>query len=220
MDRRRILVSYSQETGPDGIPGHRERALELAQQLNAHDDLDAVIDQYFEHDPPHWPLWVLEELQRADFVLCLASPGYLRSFEAIGSRLSATAGEGPVEPDQGRGASWEALHITDMLYRDVQRHGSSKRIVSVLLPGCTTDHIPLAFSPIATSHYRFPEDQDDLLRRLTGEPRPEAVPRRPGGVARVDDQEFEQPAVPAAPLVTTPVRGGRRRWLGGRRWRR
>jgi hypothetical protein len=188
---RRIFISYSQETGPGGIPGHREAALELAQQLNERDEFDAVIDQYYEHDPPRWPFWVVEELYKADFVLCLASPGYFRSSQAIKTGGPLTDGTQSVE--HGRGASWEVLHITEMLYRDVQLHGTSKRIVSVLLPGCTTEHIPLTLSPIATSHHRFPEEKEALFRRLNGRPRPEAVPRRPGAITRVDEQEFEQP---------------------------
>lgn len=88
----RVFVSYAHDRG---IHGHRERALKLTQSLRLR-GVEAVIDQFIEHDPPFWPRWMIDQIKAADYVLCLASLGYRERFENNGD-LSI-----------GRGARWEA----------------------------------------------------------------------------------------------------------------
>lgn len=61
----RVLISYAHELG---IPGHRERALELANSLRAR-GVEAHIDRYVEHTGVFWPRWMIDEIRDADFVL-------------------------------------------------------------------------------------------------------------------------------------------------------
>lgn len=170
----RVFVSYAHERGSDGVPGHRERALKLAQSLrNA--GIDARIDQYLEHDPPIWPRWMLDEIHNADFVLCLASPAYKARVED------------PAEP-AGRGAQWEGIYITEALYHDIAE--THRKFIAVVMPPCTAADIPDVLRPVGATYYLLPEDDEDLYRRLTRQPR--VIPRPMGSIVRLDEQASER----------------------------
>lgn len=161
----RVFISYAHE--PD-IDGHRDRALELAQSLRLR-GVEAMIDQFVEHDPPVWPRWMIDEVRAADFVLCLASPSYKERVENRGV------------PTTGRGARWEGAIITEELYSQFP-HGY-KKFIAVVLDGCIPDHIPDVLLPLGRSYYVLPEDDDNLYRRLTGQPR--VVPAPLGPIVRL-----------------------------------
>jgi hypothetical protein len=161
----RAFVSYAHEVG---IAGHRERALELAQSLRLR-GIEATIDQFVEHDPPFWPRWMIDQVGGADFVLCLASPAYKERVEDRGN------------PTTGRGARWEGAIITEELYE--QFPNAYRKFMAVVLPGCLPDHIPDVLLPVGRSYYVVPRDDEDLYRRLTGQPR--VVPAPLGSVLRL-----------------------------------
>jgi hypothetical protein len=149
----RVLISYAHERG---INGHRGRALDLAQSLRIR-GVEAVIDQFIEHDPPFWPRWMSNEIRAADFVLCLASPAYK---ERVESRGDLTI---------GLGARWEGLIITEKLYEEFP--AAQKKFIAVVLEKCSPEDIPDVLLPIGRSYYYWPQDDEDLYRRLTGQPR-------------------------------------------------
>jgi hypothetical protein len=161
----RVFVSYAHE--PD-IVEHRERVLELAQSLRLR-GLEATIDQFTEHDPPVWPRWMLDQLRSADFVLCVASPGYKERVEQRG------------EPTRGRGARWEGAIVTEELYAEFPQ--AHKKFIAVVLDRCSTEDIPDVLMPVGRSYYVLPRDDEDLYRRLTGQPR--VVPAPLGTIVRL-----------------------------------
>lgn len=165
--RPKVFVSYAHETSLDG---HRDRALEFAQSLRLK-GIEAVIDQYVEHDPPFWPRWMLDEVRGADFVLCLVSPTYKQRTEGQGN------------PSEGRGARWEGAVITEELYS--QTPGSRAKFVAVVLSHCSPEDIPDLLMPVGRSYYHWPEDEESLYRRLTGQPR--VIPAPLGEIVRFAD---------------------------------
>jgi len=149
----RVFISYAHD---QAIDGHRDRALELAQSLRIR-GVEALIDQFVEHDPPTWPRWMLNEIKAADFVLCLASPAYRERAE----------GEG--DPCIGRGARWEGAVITEELYRG--QPTTHAKFIAIVLEQCSVHDIPDILLPLGRSYYLWPQDDEELYRRLTGQPR-------------------------------------------------
>lgn len=149
---RRVFVSYSHEPGMDG---HRARALQLTQSLRLR-GVEASIDQFIEHDPPVWPRWMLDEIKEADFVLCLASPSYKLRAEGLGDQ------------ETGRGARWEGAVVTHEMYTDISA-GNSK-FIAVIMEQCSVEDIPDMLLPVGRSYYVWPEDDELLYRRITGQP--------------------------------------------------
>lgn len=151
--RPKVFVSYAHEPK---IVGHRERVLDLAQSLRLK-GVEANMDQYVEHDPPTWPRWMLDEVRGADYVLCVASPRYKIRTEGRG------------EADEGRGARWEGAIITEELYAEFP--SSQRKFIALVLQGCSPTDIPDVLMPIGRTYYHWPDDEEDLYRRLTGQPR-------------------------------------------------
>jgi hypothetical protein len=149
----RVFVSYAHERK---IDGHRDRALNLAQSLRLR-GVEAFIDQFVEHDPPTWPRWMLNEIKVADYVLCLASPTYKERAEGRG------------DLDIGRGARWEGAVITEQLYGGFPT--AQEKFIAVVLERCFPGDIPDLLLPVGRSYYLWPQDDEDLYRRLTGQPR-------------------------------------------------
>jgi hypothetical protein len=164
----RVFISYAHERD---IEGHRDRALELAQSLRLR-GVEAWIDQFIEHDPPVWPRWMLDEIKAADFVLCLASPAYRERVEGVG------------DPSIGRGARWEGAVITEELYRE--QPSAHAKFLAVVLDGCSADDIPDVLLPLGRSYYAWPHDDEELYRRLTGQPR--VLPAPIGQIVKMPTQ--------------------------------
>jgi SEFIR domain len=154
----KVLVSYAHEIG---IDGHRHRALQLTQSLRLR-GIEAVIDQFIEHEDPHWPRWMTDQIREADFVLCLASPSYKERFE----------GRGPA--DVGRGVRWEGAIATEEMYNNMLN--GHKKFISVVLESCAAADIPDVLHPIGRTFYAWPDDDERLYRRLTGQPAVVPVP--------------------------------------------
>ncbi|MEO1086717.1 MAG: toll/interleukin-1 receptor domain-containing protein, partial [Acidobacteriota bacterium] len=100
MDHPVVFVSYSHDSTE-----HRKKVLGLAQRLRV-DGIDVVLDEFVDGTPEQgWPRWMLDELDRADFVLVVCTETYYRRFR------------GHEEPGRGRGVDWEGAIITNELYR-------------------------------------------------------------------------------------------------------
>jgi hypothetical protein len=100
---------------------------------------------------------MINELKVADYVLCLASPAYKERVENLG------------DPIVGRGARWEGAIITEELYED--SNTAQKKYIAVVLDKCLPEDIPDVLLPVGRSYYHWPQDDEDLYRRLTGQPR-------------------------------------------------
>jgi TIR domain len=146
-------LSYAHDRS---VPGHAQRALDLTDSLRER-GVDAWIDRYDEHSGVHWPRWMKDQVKRAQFVLCLASPLYRERFEQAGGT-----------PDVGRGARWEGAIITEELYE--QQQVGPKKFIAVVMPGTSSEDIPDVLNPIGWTHYTLPDDDESLYRRLTNQP--------------------------------------------------
>ena len=162
----RVFVSYAHERA---LAGHRERALELAQSLRLR-GVEAMIDQFVEHDPPFWPRWMTDQVRGADHVLCLASSAYKERVEP------------PRQPRRRSGGAvgGRAHHRGSLTgsFRNAYR-----KFIAVVPAGGSPDHIPDVLLPVGRSYYVLPGDDEDLYRRLTGQPR--VVPAPLGAVLRL-----------------------------------
>ncbi|MEO1370473.1 MAG: SEFIR domain-containing protein, partial [Acidobacteriota bacterium] len=149
MDHPVVFVSYSHDS-----PEHRTTVLGLAQRLRQ-DGVDVVIDEYVVGTPSQgWPRWMLDELDRADFVLVVCTETYYRRFR------------GHEEPGRGRGVDWEGAIITNELYRERTR---GTKFVPVLLGDADDGCIP---EPLRSfSFYRLTSEESywKLYRTLRGQ---------------------------------------------------
>jgi len=185
----RVFVSYAHESA-----AHEDAVRELWLLLRRC-GVDAQLDKPAAERRQDWPLWMLDQVGQADYVLVVASPAYKRR------------AEGQAAPDEGRGVQFEAALIREELYRDRER--SFGRFLPVLLPGHTIEDIPAWLSPTTTTSYLVAElteaGIEQLLRVLTGQPWEVAPPLGP--VPKLDtrplDLSFQ--LVPAGPPAKTAL---------------
>ncbi|MDH6128752.1 tetratricopeptide (TPR) repeat protein [Kitasatospora sp. GP82] len=130
----RAFISYAHDN-----PAHVENVRSLYQALRSN-GIDAKWDLPAAEQRQNWVDWMEQELRLADFILIVASPGYRR-------RESGAAG-----PDEGRGVQWESKRIADYLYRDLR--GNLRKVLPVVLPGCSADDLPSWLNPASTTVYR------------------------------------------------------------------
>ncbi|HYR11960.1 MAG TPA: SEFIR domain-containing protein, partial [Longimicrobium sp.] len=94
-----VFISYSHDS-----PEHEQQVLALSERLRK-DGIDAQVDQYINGTPPEgWPRWMLNELDKAEFVLLVCTETYYRRFR------------GHEQPGKGKGADWEGALITQEIY--------------------------------------------------------------------------------------------------------
>jgi WD40 repeat protein len=150
----RVFISYAHE-GPE----HEKRVRDLWLFLRRN-GIDAVLDLAAAERRQDWPLWMLEQVREARFVLVVASPEYRRR------------ADGAAASDQGRGLQFEAGLIREEVYRD--RPAAVDRFIPVLLPGYGVDDIPSWLGPMTSSHYQITDlsvaGAERLLRLLTDQP--------------------------------------------------
>jgi len=145
-----VFISYSHNAS---IASYKDRILALADRLRL-DGIDCNIDQYENAPLEGWPRWMLNQVERADFVLVACSEEYDRRFrgnEAYG---------------KGKGATWEGGVIIQELY-DAQ--GLNSKFIPITLNPEDSKFIP---SPLrGATYYRLQndDDYDQLYRRLTNQ---------------------------------------------------
>ena len=171
-----VFLSYSQDT-----PAHKTAVRDLADRLRA-DGIDAWIDQYVTAPPEGWPRWMSDQVERSRYIVLVCTETYKRRFE------------GRETPGTGKGATWEGLLATQVLY---DAGTINQKLIPVLLDGASDTHIPLALKPY--THYRLPAGYDELVRHLTGQP---VIVAPPLGKVRVMPPQARGPALPAQPVVS------------------
>jgi hypothetical protein len=145
----RVFISYSHES-----PEHRDRVLELADQLRA-DGIDAVIDQYIQDPPEGWPAWCAAQIDAAEFVLMVCTEIYFR-------RVSRKE-----EAGVGRGVLWEGRLIQQYLY---DAGSISAKFIPVLLADGSDANVPLSVKGGTIYRVATPEGYECLFRLLSGQP--------------------------------------------------
>jgi len=150
----RVFVTYACES-----KGHEEDVLCLCQLLREN-GVDARLDKWAADRRRDWVEWMREQIDRADFVLAIASPGYRR------------AGDGDAAADEHRGVQAEAALLRDRLQQD--RAKWREMILPVVLPGGGVADIPSFLQPFSGTHYVVDHftaaGAEDLLRVITRQP--------------------------------------------------
>jgi hypothetical protein len=150
----RVFISYAHDD-----QAHENRVRDFWVFLRAN-GMDARLDLVAAEQRVDWAEWMTREVRDADRVLVIASPEYKKR------------AEGDTGPAEGRGVQWEARLIRDLFYAD--QEAGLQRFVPVVLPGCSSDDIPLWLAPASATSYRVSEytvaGAEKLLRLLTSQP--------------------------------------------------
>lgn len=182
----KAFISYAHESAE-----HQADVLAFATFLRGA-GIEAVLDLWSADARQDWYSWAIREMTDADFVIVVAS-----------ARYRAT-GDGLDQGARNRGVQSEAALLRELVYSD--RATWLPKVLPVVLPGQTTDHIPLFLQPHTASHFLVtsfdPDGAEPLLR---------VVLREPGHVA--PDVGAERPPLPPHTDGTTtrkePVERGR-----------
>jgi tetratricopeptide (TPR) repeat protein len=186
----RVFISYSHDSEE-----HRNNIADLAQTLREQ-GIDAHIDQFYESPPPlSWPMWMMDQIESADFVLLAFTDTYARRFL------------GRETPGRGLGVRWEGAIITSELYHAVD---DEVKYIPVVVSMVDARLIPPPLS--LTTYYEIgaPGNREltRLLRHLRGEP---ALVPKPLGAPPTPS------ALPQAPEVLRPIDDALQRLQSGDR---
>ena len=159
----RVFVSFARSDS-----SHTQAVRQLCEVLTSN-GVNVRFDEYAESQL--WPTWIDTEINRADYILVIAS-GQYRAF---------TDGEGP--PDQGLGVCYEADAIRYVFYRR-DRGDPARKVMPVLLPGHTPEELPFWLRPRAMRYYTVTDftgkGVEDILRHVHQQPY--LPPKVPGPV--------------------------------------
>jgi hypothetical protein len=188
-DDPRVFISYAYDS-----EAHKQQVLALATLLRTQLGIDARIDRWYEHERRDWTQWAIEQLDKADFVLAIASPAF------------RARGDGQAPADEGRGAQFEGALLRNTMMRD--RNAGLRKILPVVLPGNKIDDIPEFLLPYSATRYVIerltPDGIIDLRRALTGQPRHPLPPLGPRPAPLPPEETTE------APPPSRPREEGRR----------
>ncbi|WP_236794611.1 SEFIR domain-containing protein [Amycolatopsis sp. GM8] len=148
-----VFVTYSHDT-----PEHVRQVRTFATFLRTRIGLDVRLDQWDDNIRMDWSLWAIEHLDKADYILAIASPAYKRR------------AEGTAPPDEGRGAQFEAARLRDMLTKNLRE--ATERILPVVLPGRSIEEIPSFLNTYSTTRYSIDRIDEEsvagLIAAITG----------------------------------------------------
>ncbi|PWI18273.1 hypothetical protein DI272_32115 [Streptomyces sp. Act143] len=155
----RVFISYAHS---DDQPGHGATVLALAELLRQR-GINARTDHAAAEEPQIWRQWMQDELNRAQYIITVASPAYRRR-----SELRERAGV-------GHGVTWEVGYVLDEVYAHPQTW--VKRILRVVLPPYDRDALPVFPGSGSATYYRIDPATgggalDALVRYLKRGPAP------------------------------------------------
>lgn len=124
-----VFISYSQDS-----LAFADRVLTFSNKLRS-EGIDAILDQYEEAPIEGWPRWMENSINRADYVIVIASKGYHQKIY------------GKVAQGQGRGVKWEGTLIYQKLYA---ADTMNQKFIPVVFDESEVDFIP---TPLQGSTY-------------------------------------------------------------------
>jgi SEFIR domain/MalT-like TPR region/NB-ARC domain len=145
----KVFISYSYDSEEQ-----IDRVLELSNRLRK-DGIDCQIDQYEQSPPKGWYLWMIEEIEEADFVLTVCTPQYLRRFRAN------------EENGIGMGVTWEGSVITQELYSQA---GKNSKYIPIIFEKHDTSSIPHMLRSSTSYNLGDSKSYKLLYRHLTNQP--------------------------------------------------
>jgi hypothetical protein len=169
VDSPKVFVSYAHESGQ-----HKAQVLAFATFLRQA-GITATLDVWSADARQDWYSWAIHEMTTADFVLIVASERY------------RTTGDGHGPYAEHRGVQSEAALLRELVYTD--RVTWLPKLLPVVLPGHTTDQVPLFLQPHTATRFvvtSFDTAGAETLLRV--------ILRQPGHVA--PEVATEQPVLP------------------------
>lgn len=141
----RVFISYSHDSLE-----LEEKVKNLADILIGY-GIETEIDQYTTNPIQGWPQYMLENILKSDYILCVCTENYKKRFE------------NEEKIGVGLGAKFEGKYITQILYSNEY----NEKVIPILF----TDNysIPLALQPY--THYKLHENGEfeKLYRYITGQ---------------------------------------------------
>ncbi len=176
MAAPRVFLSYSHDT-----LAHMERVRALSDRLRLH-GVEAIVDRYYEDTlDMRWTDWMAQQVEAADFVLVVATAGYLERLKP--------------GPGAGAGSHWEGALVTQQLY---ELHGMNTKFFAVYFDAEDAKSIPLHLRGYTNYHVGTDEGYAKLYRRVTRQP--DAVPPPVGAVVDPNRLLAPPPLPPAESL--------------------
>ena len=173
IDRPKVFISYAHESDE-----HRARVLGFATFLRRN-GIEAILDLWSAHARQDWYAWAIREMTDADFVIVIASERY------------RVTGDGNGPHSENRGIQSEAALLRELVY--AERATWLPKVLPVLLPGRTTEDIPLFLQPHTATRFTVTSfdttGAEELLRAILRQPGylpPEVDPERPALPPRTD----------------------------------
>lgn len=114
--------------------------------------VETEIDQYTTNPVQGWPQYMLENILKSDYILCVCTENYKKRFE------------NEEKIGVGLGAKFEGKYITQILYTTEY----NKKVLPILFTD--NESIPLALQPY--THYKLYQNGEfeKLYRYITGQP--------------------------------------------------
>ncbi|KIG13771.1 hypothetical protein DB30_07617 [Enhygromyxa salina] len=176
----RVFVSYSDDT-----PLHAKRVLELAQWLRTQ-GIDAHIDQFEESPEEGWPRWVYTQMRESEYVLIACTRGYLERCE----------GEVPRGHRANRAVKFES-HLSLQEIHDAE--GRNRKFIPLVFDQDDIGEcVPMPLR--SATHYRMPDQRNDLYRRLSDQPK---IRPAPLGTLRTFDDDSRDALSVVNPIIAS-----------------
>jgi SEFIR domain/NB-ARC domain len=146
----KVFISYSYDS-----QAHIDQVLDLSDRLRR-EGIDCNIDQYEQSPAEGWHSWRLNEIEKADFVLMICTPQYIKRFR------------GNEEDGIGMGVTWEGSIITHELYSQA---GKNSKYIPIIFALQDTESIPnilqstSRYNPVDSKGYEL------LYRHITRQPK-------------------------------------------------
>ncbi|HCO93377.1 MAG TPA: hypothetical protein DIU00_05405 [Phycisphaerales bacterium] len=146
----KVFISYSHDS-----PKHAAKVLEFANKLRS-EGIDAILDQYEPWPNKGWPQWMLEQINRAGFVLMICTKVY---YKGIMGKLPRKI---------KRGIKYEWNLIQTYFYED---SSVNTRFLPVVFEEDSITFIPDPFRTMPRFCIATNEGYEDLYRKLTNQPK-------------------------------------------------
>lgn len=143
----KVFISYSHDSD-----AHKQRVLELSDQLREN-GVDCDVDQYNPAPEQGWPLWMMQSIQQADYVLLVCTETYRKRLEL------------EEEKGKGLGVKWEGSLIFNILYRN---ETFNIKFIPLVFDTENKAHIPNILFGYDYHDLSQPRGYDNLYRHIRG----------------------------------------------------